>query len=150
MKKILLIFITLILLTSCAAKREDFYSLSFGDTNVVVGFDSVDAIENIKSIDSFDYELNKKEEKILNHLVIYVDDLNGKPISIDEYQISKGISDTCNDLGGRIINIKGNVCVLNKVVKNRDNVIAIYGDILNSDKEKVDRIEVDYFENEDR
>ena len=144
MKKILVLLTIFFLLTSCKAKKEDYYNLTFEGITVAVGYDNTEVISNINSIDTFDYELNKKEEQILNHLVIYVDDLNDKSVLIDDYSLNKGIIDTCTDLNGEIVENKGNTCVLHKVVDDRNNIILLSGDILSNNIDKIDRIEVNY------
>lgn len=144
MKKILVLLIIALLLTGCKAKKEDYYNLTFEKITVAVGYDNTDIISNIDSIDSYDYELNDKEEKILNHLTIYVDDLSDKSVTIDDYPLNKGIVDTCTDLNGEIVENKGNACVLHKIVDDKYNVILLTGDILSKDIDKIDRIEVSY------
>lgn len=144
MKKILVLLVVTILLTSCKAKREDYYNLTFEGATIATGYDNTDVISSINTIDSYDYELNKKEEQILNRLVIYVDDLNDKSVLIDDYSLNKGIIDTCNDLKGELVKNKGNICVLHKVVDDKNNIILLSGDILSQNIDKIDRIEVEY------
>ena len=144
MKKFLVLLAIVVLLSSCKAKKEDYYNLTFEGTTVAVGYDSTDSLYNINSIDEYNYELNKKEEQILNHLVIYVDDLNEKSVLIDDYPLNKGIIDTCTELNGNLVDNKGNTCVLHKVVDDKNNIILLSGDILNDNIDKIDRIEVNY------
>ena len=144
MKKLLVLLAIVVLLSSCKAKKEDYYNLTFEGTTVAIGYDNTDAISSINTIDSYDYEINKKEEQILNHLVIYVDDLNEKSVLIDDYPLNKGITDTCTELNGELVENKGNTCALHKVVDDKNNIILLSGDILNDNVDKIDRIEVNY------
>ena len=144
MKKLLIILIA-ILLVGCATKREEYYVLSFDDKSIAVGYDNVEVLEGI-NIDSYSTYLNKKEEEIINKVVIYVDDI-GSLIYLDDYPLNKGIKETCGDLKGEFINNNGYACVLEKDVDKGHDYIVIYGDILDDDINRIDRIEVGYENN---
>lgn len=144
MKKLLIVLI-LLLLVGCATKREEYYVLSFDDKSIAVGYDNVEALEGI-NIDSYSTYLNKKEEEIINKVVIYVNDINSL-IHLDNYPLNKGIKETCGDLKGELINNNGYACVLEKEVDKGHDYVIIYGDILDDDINRIDRIEVSYENN---
>ena len=91
MKKVLLILLV-ILLVGCATKREEYYVLSFDDKSIAVGYDQKEVLEGI-NVDSYSTYLNKKEEEIINKVVLYVDDINSL-IYLDAYPLNKGIKET--------------------------------------------------------
>lgn len=141
MKKLLIIFL-LLLLVGCATKREEYYVLSFDDRSIAIGYDGIEALEGI-NIDSYSTYLNNKEEEIINKVVIYVDDIDSL-FYLDEYPLNKGIKETCADLKGELINNNGYACVLEKEVDKGHDYVVIYGDILDDDINKIDRIEISY------
>ena len=141
MKKVLVILLA-ILLVGCTTKREEYYILSFDDKSIAVGYDHKEVLEGI-NVDSYSTYLNKKEEEIINKVVLYVDDINSL-IYLDAYPLNKGIKETCADLRGELINNNGYACVLEKEVDKGHDYIVIYGDILDDDMNKIDRIEVSY------
>lgn len=148
MKKILTLLLITFILFGCAPKKEEYYNLTFENVKVAVGYDSVDVIDDLH-VNSFNYHLDKKENKILDDLEIYVNDLNDNNIYIDDYKLGTSIKNTCTDLNGEIVSNNGNACVLHKTVGDFENVIIIYGNILNDDVDKIDRIEVKYLYEED-
>ena len=143
MKK-LLTLTAILLLCACSAKREDFYSLSFDGNTISVGYDKTEVLEGIEGIDSYGTYLNDKQEAIISKLVIYLNDLNSPLVMIDERPLSSGIMETCLDLDGELIEKNGYVCLIGKEVGNKENYIMIYGDILDDDLNRIDRIEVYY------
>ena len=143
MKK-LLTLTAILLLCACSAKREDFYSLSFDGNTISVGYDKAEVLEGIEGIDSYGTYLNDKQEAIISKLVIYLNDLNSPLVMIDERPLSSGIMETCLDLDGELIEKNGYVCLIGKEVGNKENYIMIYGDILDDDLNRIDRIEVYY------
>lgn len=142
-KKISILFLIL-LLVACNQKRDNFYNLKFDDLDISVGYDNISLIEGNDLIDDYSYFLNEENEKIINKLVIYVDDLNDPLIKIDDYLLNKGIKDTCDDLNGELIDNNGYACIIHKNIYKRENFIIIYGDILNDDIDSINRIEVYY------
>ena len=145
MKK-LFILLSLFLLVSCKYKREDFYMLRYEDKEIVVGYDTIEKIEDDENIDDYKYYLNEDDEKIINGIVIYVEDLDNPNIYIDDYLLDKGIKETCDDLEGEFIEKNGHACLISKNVYKRANYILIYGDILDGDIDKINRIEI-YYDN---
>ena len=143
MKKLAVILLVM-LLCGCSAKREDFYSLSFDGHDISVGYDGVDLIRDLKTVDAYGSYLNDKDEEILNKLVVYTDDLDDPEVTVDGYKLVKGIKETCKDLDGELIENNGFACLIGKEVKGRENYIIIYGDILDDDINRIDRIEVYY------
>ncbi len=143
MKKLLSVMIVL-LLCGCTAKREDFYSLSFDGHEIAVGYDKAEVLEGISGIDSYDVYLNDKSEEVISGVVIYLKDLNVPVLSIDGVQLNDGIRETCSAMNGELIEKNGYACLIGKEVRNRENYIVLYGDILDDDIDRIDRIEVYY------
>ena len=141
MKKLLIILL-LLLLVGCVTKREEYYVLSFDDKSIAVGYDGIDVLEGI-NIDSYSTYLNKKEEEIIGNVVIYADDI-GSLMYLDDYSLNKGIKETCADLKGELINNNGYACVLEKEVDKGHDYVIIYGDILDDDINRINRIEISY------
>lgn len=144
MKKYILL-ILLFLLSACGQiKQDDLYTLNINGSNITVGYDSLDKINDM--IDSYSFYIDKKDNEILNKLVVYLADANNN-ISIDGINVTDRISETCTLLNGELKTKNGYVCLISKRVKKHDNYILIYGDILNDDLDKTDRIEVYFNEN---
>ena len=141
MKKFIIIF-TLLLLFGCSPKREDFYNLKVGESLFVVGFD--DYIEDNNYINDYSFFEDEKGNKTLDYIELYIDDTNGEDVYIDDYKLEENIIDTCSNLNGELVNNNGNACVLHKAIKNKENVIIMYIDILDDDTKKLDRLEVIY------
>lgn len=141
MKKFIIIF-TLLLLFGCSPKREDFYNLKVGESLFVVGFD--DYIEDNNYINDYSFFEDEKGNKTLDYIELYIDDTNGEDVYIDDYKLEENIIDNCSNLNGELVNNNGNACVLHRTVKNKENVIIMYIDILDDDTKKLDRLEVIY------
>ena len=137
----------MILISGCKAKREDFYRLSFDGNEIAVGYDSIRLLDGVSGIEAYGTYLDRKEEEIINKLVIYLDDLNDPLIYIDDYPLNKGIKESCADLSGELIEKNGYACFIGKTVNKRENYIILYGDILDDDIDKIDRIEAYYDDN---
>lgn len=142
MKKILLICLVLLLLSACSPKREEFYNLTIDGTTVVIGYDNKEVIDNL-SINDFETYTDSKENEILDYVEVYVRDLSNNKVVIDDYEITS-IKNTCNDLNGEIVTNNGSACVLHKTIKDKENVVILYGDILSDNTDLVNRIEVSY------
>lgn len=144
MKKLLLIII-LILLCGCSQnKKEDYYSLTYGAINVTPGFDNYDLFEQNEDITKVEYRTNEKEENIVSYVEVYIDESKSVVPMINDYTITNGIKETCNDLNGELIEKNGCACYISKRVKNRENYIILHGDILDDDINIIDRIEIAY------
>lgn len=144
MKKYISLILLLVLLSACAAKETDFYQLTFKDKKITVGFDDEEKLKDIKGI--YDYQIiqNKKKQNIISSLTIYVNDLQDKEILINNYSINNGVKNVCEHLNGEFINNNGYACVLHQEVKKKENVVIIYGNILNDDMDKIDHLEISY------
>lgn len=147
MKKIIILIFLLLILTSCGAKKEDFYNVTLEDKTIAVGYDKVDLLDNLH-INSYKTYIDKKDNEILDYIEFYVKDLSNENVYIDDYQ-TKSIKNTCNDLGGEIVSNNGDACVLYKQVKDNNNIIILHGNILADDTDKIDRIEIIYEIKED-
>lgn len=138
MKK-LSIFLLLILCACTSIRKDDLYSINIDGTNYVVGYDDSSFIN--ENIDSYSLTtLNDKE--VLSSLTVYVNDVNS--ISIDSISISDSISETCSLLNGEMENNNGYVCLVSKRVNRHDNYILIYGDILDDNLDRTDRVEIHF------
>lgn len=141
MKKIIILFLVIILSACKNVKQEDLYTLNINGNDITVGYDNLEAIND----DIFEYSLTNIDDKeILDKIVVYVKDVDGN-ISIDGKSIGTSISETCTLFNGEYSSEnRGHVCLLAKRVKKHDNYIIIYGDILDDDIDRIDRLEVYY------
>lgn len=144
MKKIILLLL-LILLSACGnIKQEDLYTLNVDGQDITVGYDGIEVIN--EKIDSYSTYTDKNENEILNKVVVYLADTEGN-VLIDGTLITCSISETCSLLNGELENKNGYVCLVSKRVKKHDNYVLIYGDILDDNLDKTDRVEVYFNEN---
>lgn len=134
----------IILLCSCSTKREDYYNLKFSDYDITVGYDELSLIEDINVIDDFDYYINEDEEKIINKLVIYLEDLDNPIIYIDDIKLENSIKDNCELFSGELINTNGYACLISKEVAKRENYILLFGNILDDNLDELKRVELYY------
>lgn len=142
MKKILIV-LSLFLLTACAAKKEEFYNLKIGEREIVVGYDEDVTIKDLDYIERYTSLLNKKDKYILQSIEIYVDDVD-EEMFINDISLNKGIDETCSLLNGEIINNNSKACVINAEIRNKNNTVIIYSNILDDNTDKVDRIVISY------
>ena len=142
MKKIILIVLLLLTVVGCSPKKEEYYNLTIENTTIAVGYDKVDVLNDLH-INSYTSHFNKKEEEIIDYIEVYVKDLSSKDVFLNDYQL-QSVKETCNDLNGELISNNGNACVLHNYLKDRENIVILYGNILNDDNDKVDRLEVSY------
>ena len=171
MKKIISILLCLILLGCSSEKREDYYILSFDDYSVSIGYDNAEytslifdyelpevipGFEEIKDVDvsflgknfgiaSFINEENDEKESneaIISSLLFYVKDIDAESIKINDIELDKSIIKNCETFNGSLIEKNGYACVIEQEVNNKDDVIILYGDILNLVQDTVDRIEI--------
>ena len=142
MKKIGLFLLLLILLSSCASKqRAKFYNVQYKDIDLAVGYDEEDVVKDNINIDEYHVEEIKKK-KIVTKAVIYIND--NSPFIIDGEALTSGIKDSCEKYNGKYSDEVAESCVINKRVKNKDNYIVLYGDILDDDIDAIDRVEIYY------
>lgn len=140
MKKILIIFLCLILVGCGNIKKEDLYLLNINGNEITVGYDDSSLVNDY--VDEYTTMISDDKE-VLDKMVVYVKDVDGY-ISIDNNVLGSSISETCSLLNGELTNNNGNVCLISKRVNKHDNYILIYGDILSDNLDEIDRIEV-YF-----
>lgn len=142
MKKLSILILLIFLIACSNSRQEDLYTININGQDITVGYDGIDTLNSY--IDSYTTFIDNKDKEVLDKIVVYVNDVNGN-ISIDGTPIGDSIAQTCTSLNGEYSNKEnGDVCLLSKRVKKHDNYIIIYGDILNDDLDKVDRIEVYY------
>lgn len=139
MKKIFILLLTLILLTACGVKREDFYVFTYGDKNIAVGYDETcdDFINHKKTY------IEKDEKEVITYAEFYIKDLEDKGIysySIDEVNLDSSVKSNCNKLNGRLIENNGYTCVVSKDVDSKLIVVELHGNIVNDDMDKLDRV----------
>ena len=142
MKKIILISLLLLITFGCSPKKEEYYNLTFEDATVAIGFDKVDVLNGLH-VNSYTSHLNKKEEEIVDYIEIYVRDLSSKDVYLNDYKLTS-IKNTCKDLNGELVSNNGNACVLHNYLKDTENIVILYGDILSDNNDEVNRIEVSY------
>ncbi|MDO4499813.1 MAG: hypothetical protein Q4B60_00920 [Erysipelotrichaceae bacterium] len=141
MRKLLLI--GLLLLSGCSSKvkKEDLYRVNVNGIDVTVGYDS-SLDEGIK-VEEVNYYTDEKENTYLSDLEFYLSDVSDY-VSLDGYDLRNGIKNTCEHFKGELIEKNGTACLISKVVKNRENYVVIYGDLLDDNTDRVDRIEIHY------
>ena len=137
MKKILLV-LCLLLLTGC---KDNYYVLTLNEKTITVGKDTKEVIEDEKI--QYETFVDKKENEILKSISFNVEDIN-KKMKIDEYELTKGVKETCEDLSGEHSYSLNEACLISKTVKNRENYIIIRGNVLNDDVDEIDNITVGY------
>lgn len=172
MKKIIIIFINILILCACSAKREEYYVFSFDDKSLAVGFDNVEIIKENFSLDIKkqinDYEVIKdvdlyydnkpialinisnyqnqtvdSNSAIISRLVYFFEDYKFKEYKIDGTTLKESIKENCDIFKGTYIERNGYACVFNKTVnKNINNVVIMHGDILSEDQDKLNNIEI--------
>lgn len=147
MKKIILISLLLLMIVGCSPKKEEYYNLTFEDITIAVGFDQVDILSELH-VNSYTTHFNKKEEEIVDYIEVYVNDLSSKDIYLNDYKL-ESIKNTCGNLNGELVSNNGNACVLHNYLKDTENVVILYGNILNDNSDEIDRIEVSYIQKED-
>ncbi len=137
-KKIIYIVPILLLLFGCRANKEDFYSLSIGDNQIVVGYDEnvLDSLEIEYSISN----INKKE--VVSKIIYYLADSENDAY-LNGYKL-ESIKDTCDYFEGDLTYKNGNTCIFGKKIKSHDNYVILYSDILSDDLDNIDRIEIYY------
>lgn len=142
MKKIILIVLLLLTVVGCSPKKEEYYNLTFENTTVAVGFDQVDILSELH-VNSYTTHFNKKEEEIVDYIEVYVNDLSSKDIYLNGYKL-ESIKNTCGNLNGKLVSNNGNACVLHNYLNDTENIVILYGNILNDNSDEIDRIEVSY------
>jgi len=139
MKKILIILITLLCLTACAAKRDDFYVFGYGTKSIAVGYDEEcdEFINNKKT-----YDEDKKKD-IITYAEAYVKDLadNGYlHYSIDGIDLDTSVKSNCEKLNGRLVENNGYTCVISKNTDDKLLILELHGNVLNDDMDELDHI----------
>ncbi|MDO4940371.1 MAG: hypothetical protein Q4E33_01605 [Erysipelotrichaceae bacterium] len=171
MKKIIIVLLCFILLGCDSEKKEDYYVLSFDDYTISVGYDNVEytslifdfelpevipGFEEVKDVNvsflgkdfgiaSFineEDEENESKEAIISSLSFYLKDVDASSIKINDIELDKSIKKNCETFNGNLIEKNGYACVIEQEVHDKDDVVILYGDILNLDQDTVDRIEI--------
>ena len=170
MKKFLVLLL-LILLCGCNAEREDYYVLSFDDYTICVGYDDAEFVKLVYDVElpdvlspeqtvgdleldfwgkefgtvSFTNPKNKEiasGEAILSKAVFYLEQTGSHVLKIDDVELSNSVKENCSILQGEYIEKNGTACVIGKKVKDKDNVLILYGDIFSIDQDELSRIEI--------
>lgn len=170
MKKILLLFILCITLSSCSS-RNNFYVLEVDDYSIAVGADDVkflkiafdinipEKIEANQSLENIDLNIwnkrlgevtisNEKKKEIdsdkalLTNATFYLEELGDSILKIDGIPLSKSVKENCNSFNGTYIERNGYACVIEKDVGKKKNTILFFGNIYNIDQDQLDRIEI--------
>ena len=142
MKKIVLIILLLFMMLGCSPKKEEYYNLTFENTTLAIGYDTVDVLDGLH-VNSYTTHLNKKEEKIVDYIEIYLRDLSSQDVYLNDYKLTS-VKNTCSDLNGELVSNNGNTCVLHNYLKDTENIVILYGNILSNNNDEIDRIEVSY------
>ena len=171
MKKIVALVLSLILLCSCSAQRDDYYVFSFDDFSLVPGYDDVEfmrlvfqmdtpeklsAGEKIENIDvifwdryfaSVDIENSGKKEidataAKVTRLVYYIDNYTFSRYALDGIELSESVKENCEKFNGEYVERNGYACAFGKKVKDKENIVILYGDILGIDQDKLDHLEI--------
>lgn len=170
MKKLITI-ITLILLLSSCSNRNNYYVLSFDNYSLAVGYDDVEFLKLVFTIDSdeimqpnelrenvevlfwdrhFAYmdiiNYKKKEIDIDKAIVckadIYLSNLEMETYKINGIELSSSVKENCKKFNGELVERNGYACVIGKQVDDKDNVVVLHGDIYNVDQDLLSRIEI--------
>lgn len=169
MKKVLIILLILLLSGCTTEKTEDYYQLSVDDYLITVGYDDVEYLKLVYDfdvpaqfeadtmVDNIDVLLHKRyfgaislknttnklvsgSKAKLTKLTIYVDDLKGRVLKINNIELDDSIKKNCNTFDGSYIERNGYACVIQNKVEDKLNVIELYGDYLNIDQDKLNRV----------
>lgn len=169
MKKILIV-ISLLLLCSCS-KREDYYVFSFDDISITPGYDTVEFMhlvfdvkadgtikgkQHMEDVKVFFWDkyfgsidignTRRKEadvdEAIVTRLELYLDNINYSVLKIGDVVLKESVKENCEMFGGEYIERNGYACAFGKKVKDRENVVILYGDILGADQDALSHLEI--------
>lgn len=167
MRKIICVLFT-VLLCSCSF-RSDYYTLYVDDYRFTVGYDDTEYLKfafdleikkeleaheiiedvKIKSFDKLFCTVNIENIKdktidskdgIISKLVLYTADIGDREYRINKIKLDKSVKSDCSKLKGKLIEKNGYACVIEKVSKNKLNVVELHGDILNIDQDVLDHI----------
>lgn len=168
MKKIVLILM-MFLLCSCVS-RDDYFTFGFDDYRLTPGYDKGSYLDivfdfekaetlapnqtfesNFNLLGNYAFKaelsnLNKKdinyENATLTKLTIYLKDLGNRQFSINEEPLDPSIKNNCDKYNGQYIERNGKACLIESEVKDKNNYIIMYGDILAIDQDQIDHIEI--------
>lgn len=169
MKKILVILL-LLLCTGCSGGRDKYYTLSYDNYSLTVGYDDVSFVklaydfnipEKVEGNAVYENELyffgrhfadaqftnHKKKEQSsdkirLSELSVFVDENPYYAYKIDDYELSSSVKENCEHFNGEYIQRNGTACLIGKNVGNKKNVILLQGDIYGFDQDKLYRITI--------
>lgn len=168
MKKLLIILLTLIFITSCSL-RNDYLKLSIDDYSVTVGYDNAkflkiaydfelpeklaanEVIDNVEiylfdqllGVASFTNPKDKEidsDKAILTRLELYVNDMPNRTIKLNDELLDNSIKTNCDNYNGQYIEKNGYACVIENEKTNELNVAELHGDYLNIDQDELDHI----------
>ena len=169
-KKLFTVIISILLLSSCS-NRNSYYVLSFDDYSLAVGYDDVEFLKLVFTVDSQD-KMQPKELRenvdvsfwnrhfaymdIINYknreididkaivckADIYLSNLEMETFKINGTELSDSVKQNCKILNGELIERNGYACIISKVVDDKENVAILHGDIFNADQDLLSRIEI--------
>jgi len=139
MRKLFVILISLLCLSACTTKRDDFYVFNYGVKSIAVGYDET-CDEFISSKKTYN-EDSKKE--IITYAEAYIKDLadNGYlHYSINDVELDTSVKSNCEKLNGRLVENKGYTCVISKNVDDKLLILELHGNVLNDNMDELDHI----------
>lgn len=169
-KKLFTVIISILLLSSCS-NRNSYYVLSFDDYSLAVGYDDVDYLKLVFTVDSDDkMQPNELRENvdvsfwnshfaymdIINYknreididkaivckADIYLSNLEMETFKINGIELSDSVKQNCELLNGELVERNGYACIISKTVDDKDNIVILHGDIFNADQDLLSRIEI--------
>lgn len=169
-KKLFTVIISILLLSSCS-NRNSYYVLSFDDYSLAVGYDDVEFLKLVFTVDSQDKMQPKElrenvdvsfwnrhfaymdiinyknreidiDKAIICKADIYLSNLEMETFKINGIELSDSVKQNCKILNGELIERNGYACIISKVVDDKENVAILHGDIFNADQDLLSRIEI--------
>lgn len=170
MKRIIALISCLFILTACT-NREDYFVFSFDDYSLSVGYDNVEFLDLVFNVDApntldpyetlkdvevtfwknyfADVDITNYRKKpcdlydgVITRLDIFLDNIEMEEFKLDDRKLSSSVKDNCRKFDGEYIERNGYACVIVKQVKDKNNVVILYGDILKPDQDELSRIEI--------
>ena len=170
MKKLFLL-LTALLLCSCSAEREEYYTFSFDNYTIAPGYDDVEYMRLVFKVElpetlAAESKLENKEvyfwdkyfglidienrtkkdvpieQAKISKMILYLDNIGASKYGLDGRDFDSSVKANCDYYGGQYIERNGYACAFGKVVDNRENVVILYGDILAEDQDQLHHIEI--------
>lgn len=171
MKRIISVILMILILCSCELTRDSYYTFYFDDYSITPGYDDMeymrlvfndnlpdkidknDYIENVdiyfwdryfSSVDVRNYYSRKinSDKAVVTRLDFYLDNEPDRSYRIDDIELSDSITQNCEAFKGKLFENDYRGCVFGKRINDQDNVVILYADYLDLDKDKLHRIEI--------